>query len=67
MNCRMRCARPSCCSAPRRLNQEAIARRLGITDRMVRNHVTRALMYCRLRLDGAAPDEALSRLKAGAA
>ncbi len=48
------------------MDQGSIARRLGITDRMVRNHITRALMYCRLRLDGVAPAEALVRLKAGA-
>lgn len=49
------------------MDQESIARRLGITDRMVRNHITRALMYCRLRLEGANPGEALARLKAGTA
>lgn len=48
------------------MDQVSIARRLGITDRMVRNHVTRALMYCRLRLDGLAPAEAMLRLKGGA-
>jgi len=47
------------------LDQDSIARRLGITDRMVRNHITRALMYCRLRLDGLAPAEAAAQLKAG--
>ena len=47
------------------LDQESIARRLGITDRMVRNHITRALMYCRLRLEGLAPADAMARLKAG--
>lgn len=45
------------------VDQGAIARRLGVTDRMVRNHVTHALMYCRLRLDGAAPEEARAVLK----
>lgn len=49
------------------MDQESIARKLGITDRMVRNHITRALMYCRLRLDGLAPAEALARLKGGTA
>jgi RNA polymerase sigma factor (sigma-70 family) len=48
------------------LDQESIAHRLGVSDRMVRNHVTRALVYCRLRLDGLAPAEATARLKAGA-
>lgn len=47
------------------MDQESIARRLGVSDRMVRNHVTRALVYCRLRLDGLAPAEAAARLKAG--
>ncbi len=45
------------------MDQATIARRLGITDRMVRNHITRALLYCRLRLDGLAPAEVASRLK----
>lgn len=48
------------------MDQESIAKRLGLSDRMVRNHVTRAMLYCRLRLDGLAPDAALARLKAGA-
>jgi RNA polymerase sigma factor (sigma-70 family) len=46
------------------MDQESIARRLGVTDRMVRNHVTRALMYCRLRLDGLTAADAMARLKA---
>lgn len=45
------------------LGQDVIAKRLGISDRMVRNHITRALMYCRLRLDGLAPPDAHARLK----
>jgi RNA polymerase sigma factor (sigma-70 family) len=45
------------------MDQVSIAARLGITDRMVRNHITRALLYCRLRLDGLAPAEVASRLK----
>jgi RNA polymerase sigma factor (sigma-70 family) len=45
------------------MDQASIASRLGITDRMVRNHITRALLYCRLRLDGLAPAEAAARLK----
>ncbi len=49
------------------MDQESIARQLGITDRMVRNHVTRALIYCRLRLDGLAPAEAAMKLKEGMA
>jgi RNA polymerase sigma factor (sigma-70 family) len=48
------------------MDQVSIARRLGVTDRMVRNHISRALMYCRLRLDGLAPAEAAARLKGSA-
>jgi RNA polymerase sigma factor (sigma-70 family) len=47
------------------MDQKSIAQQLGITDRMVRNHITRALMYCRLRLEGLAPAAVASRLKAG--
>lgn len=47
------------------LDQETIARRLGVSDRMVRNHVTRALTYCRLRLDGLPPEAARARLRSG--
>lgn len=45
------------------MDQASIARRLGVTDRMVRNHITRALMYCRLRLEGLGPAETNARLK----
>jgi RNA polymerase sigma factor (sigma-70 family) len=48
------------------MDQKSIARRLGITDRMVRNHITRALMYCRLRLEGIDPVDAATRLKGAA-
>jgi RNA polymerase sigma-70 factor (ECF subfamily) len=47
------------------MDQESIARRLGVSDRMVRNHVTRALVYCRLRLDGLGPADAHARLREG--
>jgi DNA-directed RNA polymerase specialized sigma24 family protein len=47
------------------MDQESIARKLGLSDRMVRNHVTRALVYCRLRLDGLPPVDAMSRLREG--
>lgn len=47
------------------MDQASIARRLGVTDRMVRNHITRALMYCRLRLEGLGPVETRARLKGG--
>lgn len=45
------------------MDQGSIAKKLGVSDRMVRNHITRALMYCRLRLEGLAPAEASARLK----
>jgi RNA polymerase sigma factor (sigma-70 family) len=48
------------------MDQESIAQRLGVTDRMVRNHITRALLYCRLRLDGFEPAAAMEKLKGGA-
>jgi RNA polymerase sigma factor (sigma-70 family) len=40
------------------LSQEKIAARLGVTDRMVRHYVNQALLYCRLRIDGASEKEA---------
>jgi RNA polymerase sigma-70 factor (ECF subfamily) len=40
-----------------------IAAELGVTERMVRHHLTRALTYCQLRLRGASREEALERLK----
>lgn len=40
------------------LGQETIARRLGVTPRMVRYYLTYALDYCRLRVDGATPEQA---------
>ena len=40
-----------------------IAAELGVTERMVRHHLTRALTYCQLRLKGASKEEALERLK----
>jgi RNA polymerase sigma-70 factor (ECF subfamily) len=46
-------------------DQESIALNLGLSDRMVRNHVTRALVYCRLRLDGLAPADAMARIREG--
>lgn len=45
------------------LSQEEIAARLGVTDRMVRKYITRALMHCRLRLDGLGREEVMERLK----
>ena len=42
---------------------DAIARKLSITERMVRIHIVRALHYCQLRLEGVAADEAWTRAK----
>jgi RNA polymerase sigma factor (sigma-70 family) len=47
----------------RGLTPPQVAARLGITDRMVRHHVSRALSYCRYRLDGLSREEALQRTK----
>lgn len=44
-------------------SQEAIAAQLGVSDRMVRKYITRALVHCRLRLDGVGLEEARRRLK----
>lgn len=43
------------------MDQATIANRLGISDRMVRNHISRALIYCRLRLEGLDPISASAR------
>ncbi len=40
------------------VGQQEIAARLGVTERMVRNYITHALVYCRLRADGATPEQA---------
>lgn len=40
-----------------------IARTLRVTERMVRNHLTRAIVYCQLRLGGATPQQAKERMK----
>lgn len=45
------------------LGQQEIATRLGVTERMVRNYITQALLYCRLRTDGANADQAREELK----
>jgi RNA polymerase sigma factor (sigma-70 family) len=38
--------------------QGEVAKRLSVSERMVRRYVTYAMVYCRLRLDGAAIHEA---------
>jgi RNA polymerase sigma factor (sigma-70 family) len=39
------------------LPQHEVAKRLGISERMVRRYVTYAMIYCHLRLDGMAVDQ----------
>ncbi|MBL8269805.1 RNA polymerase sigma factor [Steroidobacter sp.] len=46
----------------RKLSSAQIAAQLQISDRMVRKHIARALIYCRYRLDGLSPQEAMSRI-----
>ena len=41
-----------------------VAATMQISDRRVRSHLVRALMYCKLRMDGVPIGEALSRTKA---
>jgi RNA polymerase sigma-70 factor (ECF subfamily) len=43
------------------LSSTAIAARLGLTDRMIRYHLQRGLVYCRLRCDGVPAAEAWQR------
>jgi RNA polymerase sigma factor (sigma-70 family) len=43
------------------LDQREVGQRLGFSDRMVRRYVTYAMVYCRLRLTGLAPDDARAR------
>jgi RNA polymerase sigma factor (sigma-70 family) len=40
-----------------------IARKLDVTERMIRHHLSRALVYCQLRLSGASEAQAKERLK----
>jgi RNA polymerase sigma-70 factor (ECF subfamily) len=40
------------------LTQQEVAKRLGLSDRMVRRYVTYAMVYCRLRLEGIPADAA---------
>lgn len=40
------------------LTQQEIATQLGVSERMVRTYVTQALVYCRLRTDGATAEQA---------
>lgn len=45
------------------LKVEEIAARMGVTGRMVRHHLERALVYCQLRLGGATSEQARERMK----
>jgi RNA polymerase sigma factor (sigma-70 family) len=45
------------------LDQHAIAARLHVKERTVREYISHALRYCRLRIDGATPDEARKGMK----
>jgi RNA polymerase sigma factor (sigma-70 family) len=45
------------------LKVEEIAARTGVTGRMVRHHLERALVYCQLRLGGATAEQARGRMK----
>jgi RNA polymerase sigma factor (sigma-70 family) len=38
--------------------QHEVASRLGFSERMVRRYVTYAMLYCHLRIEGMAPDQA---------
>lgn len=40
------------------VSQGEVAKRVRVSERMVRRYVTYAMVYCRLRLDGTAIDEA---------
>lgn len=42
--------------------QAAIARRLGVSERMINMYIRQAMLYCRMRLDGVPPAEARARL-----
>lgn len=40
-----------------------IAKELGVQERMARNYVSRAAIYCKLRMDGVPPSEATARVR----
>lgn len=46
----------------RDLSTVEVARQMGLTDRMVRKYVQRALVYCRLRLDGWSKEDAMRQV-----
>lgn len=45
------------------MGPQEVAAAMGLSDRMVRNHLVRALVYCKLRMDGCSPAETNSRMK----
>lgn len=45
------------------MSQQAIAARLNVNERTVRDYINQALSYCRLRIDGATPDKARAGIK----
>ena len=58
-----RCAQAFVLSRLHGMKPPQVAEAMGISDRMVRNHMVRALVYCKLRLDGCTPAEALASTK----
>lgn len=45
------------------LDQQTLASRVGVTERMVRYYISYAMKYCRLRMGGVTPEAARERLK----
>lgn len=45
------------------LSVEQIAQRMNVTGRMIRHHLGRALIYCRLRSDGMTAEQAREQMK----
>jgi len=58
-----RCAQAFVLSRFHCMKPPQVAEAMGISDRMVRTHLVRALVYCKLRLDGCTPEEALASTK----
>jgi RNA polymerase sigma-70 factor (ECF subfamily) len=42
--------------------QREVGEHLGLSERMVRRYVTYVMVYCRLRLNGVAPDDARNKV-----
>lgn len=47
----------------RDLSTTEVAARMGLTDRMIRKYVRRALVYCRLRAEGLSREEAMRQVE----